>query len=337
MVDLKNGAGLKKRRRTLKKKRIFPLILLLLVLIFAGGNIAKRFVVSLLVEIEPARVSSIEEVLATDFLLIRYEEVVTIPFGGVWKPFFQEGERIAKNTVVGFVEKTTGTSLENTEKVDIVSPQSGVLSFYVDGYESVCNPDDWQQLSMPEFNKLEVSLNKKPAGVIQAGNFIAAGGPLFKVVDNLKPVCLFAEFQKNQISEAQEELLQKKKAIKVRLDRNNGELRYGKIEDVYQSEDVYRILVSLPYCQEHNLIRRTDGEILLDMHNGVVIKKDTLLIGDEGYGVFLVDKGKVSYRKVEVLADVDNDVVIRGVAAGEMLILTPSLVEEGQAIFSLYE
>ena len=64
-----------------------------------------------------------------------------------------EGERVAKDTIIGYLETFEGTSLEKTGPLPIKATVAGLVSYQTDGLESFCNPEIWLQLDL---EKLQV-------------------------------------------------------------------------------------------------------------------------------------------------------------------------------------
>lgn len=334
-----NGSdyGAKRAEHSLRKKRglsraakgITAISLILLVFI-CGSGIMKGIIARFLVNAIPARTSVLEETKAADIIVIREEEVVPAPVSGRLEIACREGERIAKGTIVGYLVTLEGTSLEKEKKVPLVSPRAGILSFQLDGYESVFKLENWTLLDIRKLEQeqgLAVQDNGDARESEESGErMVEAGQNLFRITDNLQPNYLYLEIEA-PLPEAV-----RNGEIEIRLNGPDGQLVRGSVADIYRDRDKYRTLVQVPGLPEIQNTRRAKGYYIVNKYQGVVLNRQVLVMKGDNTGLYILDKGQVAWQQVEVAGTVGERVAVTGLKQNDWIITAPSLVKEGQKI-----
>jgi len=320
----------KKHKQSLPGK-IFIIAVLAVLLLLIGSGVFKSVVTRFLISVVPVETTQLEDTVTADFLIIRQETALSAPFKGFFEEAVHDGERVAKNTVIGHLMKNAGSSLEKTEKVALLSPQAGILSYFVDGYEGVLTPQTWPQLDLAKLPELKKELDKKTTGTEGGGRSVEAGEYYCKIVDNLAPCSLFAEGVQGL-----PEGLAAGSAVNLRLDGLNEQLIDARITDFMKAEEGDRVLFSIPYVTGIEDIRSSAGKIVTGKYGGMVVDRKVLVTKDETAGIYLLSKGHVLWVPIQVTAVIDNKAVLRGLANGDWIIATPGLVKEGQRVFSLH-
>jgi len=335
MIDFKgnnpNTPRIRKRYKQSLPGRIFIVCLLILLLFLFASGVFKSIVTRFIISVVPVETSLLEDTIAAEFLVIRPEIVIPAPFSGHLEEIIHEGERVAKNSLVGYLMINAGSSLEKTEKVPILSPQAGVLSYRIDGYESILTPQVWPQLDSTKLPDLKKQVDKKTAAAETDNQAIESGEFFFKIVDNLAPCNLYVEAVKNL-----PERFTKGASVDIRLAELDNLALNGKIADLEQTETGSKILFSIPYVTGLEKIRNTSGSIVAGKYSGMVIDRKMLVRKEEIAGVYLLQKGRVVWLQVDVTAAIGDKAVLRGLSSGDWVITTPVLVKEGQRVFSLH-
>lgn len=281
-----------------------------------------------LVDVQPLSRAILEDELEVDFLVIREEYSVAAPFQGKLELLAKDGQKIPKGTVVAYLQKAEGTSLETSKKLPLVAAVAGIFSLQLDGLESICNPSVWSQIDVNKLPDLEKGLDKKVPGNANGGELIAAGTPLYKIVDNLVPSYLFMETD-SLITDK----IKKDGSIELRLPEL-AELSFrGHIADLYQVDGKTRILIEIPSVSNIEKFRRIKGKLILAKYEGIVVPQNMLVTQNGITGVYLLRNGRASWQEITIKGTVDKKVAVAGLEPGQWIISFPSLVKEGQRVF----
>ncbi len=317
----------RKNRQNLVYRRILLLIFLVFVA-FIGWKTIHSLICRLFVEVIPVQHKIVEDVLNTDFLVLRDETLITAPASGRLEMNYSEGERVGKNAVVGYIIKTTGTSLQKEEKIPIRVHQTGILSFHVDGFENLCHPETWAQVDVSLFADLEKNLAKKTNNV-ENNSIVNKGDSLFKITDNLSPCYLYSKVTGIYPEEWKEDIL-----LSIKLQEFNNEKITGRIIEFAKNDDAVNMLIKISGSKGIEKYRRLRGEIVVEKNKGTMLEKSVLVLQQGVPGVYLVEKGRSTWKKVSIIEYLGDNVLVDGLQLGQQLILTPSLVKEGQRILA---
>jgi len=282
-----------------------------------------------LVDVQPLNPGVLEDTLDAEYLVIREEHCMAAPFPGRLEVLAKEGEKVPKGAVVAYLYKTEGTSLEGTSKVPLQAPAAGIFSLQVDGLESICNPETWSQIDVQKLAQLEEGLGKKEHGNASDKNLVAAGVPIYKIVDNLSPSYLFLE-----TDHSLSEWLEKGNSVEVRVPELTDKTLKGSVEDLYQEGGKSRLLIRIPVVNNLEKMRRVSGKLILTKYEGIVIPAKMLVTKEGQTGVYLWQNGRARWQEVKVLGEVDKKVAVSGLQQGQWIITTPTLIKEGQRVIT---
>lgn len=283
------------------------------------------------VEVIPVQYDVLEDTLDGEFLILREEKAVTTEIRGNFNPVKTEGERVAKGTVIGYLETLGGTSLEKKSNLPVRAPSAGVLSYHTDGLENICAPEMWTQLDLSKLN-LQMLTSFEQAQPARAGNapgvdglVVEAGQSIFKIVDNLAPCYFYLTG-----TGAYPEKVKKGDKILVRLDNNKEKPYKGTVEDINRETGTYRMLIKITNGEVQAQGRKQTGEMIISTYEGIVLPEGVLLYRENQSGVFLFKKGKACWQEVECIARLGGKVVLSGLKYDDWIIATPDKVREGQ-------
>lgn len=329
MQETNNRPVFNRKPRSPRKNR--PIMLLFIILgclvVLGIGNV--KFLSKILVDVTKAELSVLEEVLPAEFFVMRTEIAVSAPFSGTLEWTCPEGERVAKGTVLGYLTVSRGTSLEKTEKVAVTAPLAGVVSYAVDGYETICNPQNWGQLNMADLAENTKWLEEKTVGDAKNKKAVEAGDLFFKITDNLEPVYFYVETK-----EFFPELFVRGKELKVRIDDIEQPVFTG-MAQLSRTEDKTQMLLKLTGKQGFEGHRKLRGKIILHEYKGIVLSSQMLVTKEGRDGVYILNQGKAEWRTVQILGKDETKVSLAGIKPGEWVVTSPQLVQEGQRVFSL--
>lgn len=331
-----NGKKIERRRYINKKKRNKRVLSILIVLIsftimviLIRGPL-KNMLISFLIEVEPVKYSVLEDVFDTEFIVIREEKVVTTTSTGEFELIRKEGERVSKNAVVGYFINQQGTSLENKVKQAIKAPGAGIVSYNIDGYESFCDPQKWQQLDTKTLAKVFDRVERKDQGKDIDNRIYMAGDSLFKITNNLVPSFLFLETDNEFPTE-----FDKGKKIELRFNKDHKLLVRGSIVDIYIDDGKTKVLFQVPTFTGLEKSRFLKGCIVLKRYNGCVLPIKAIVNKEDKKGVYLLNKNHVIWHEVLISGMVLDKVCVEGLKQGKWVIKNPEYVEEGQKVYMI--
>lgn len=150
-------------------KRFGRVIILFLVILFLF-NYKKIF--SLIALPQTYKIEKTTETIfiRRDGLVLFNEDIVYSPYDGKIKFFYSNGDKVKKNSLVASIETEDG-------EFKFYSSSCGILSLKFDKFDF--NSDS------PENLYLKIDLIKLETKIVQNGDEIKIGEPIFKIIDNL--------------------------------------------------------------------------------------------------------------------------------------------------------
>lgn len=321
----------KSRKRRKRPNNRFLAVFLLIVLAVLLFGYFKEPLSRLFVDVVSARYSFLEEQMAADFLVMREEVTVAAPFGGKLELNCQEGERVAKGKIIGYLIGEEGTSLEKLEKKALISPAAGIVSLQTDGYEVICDPKQWRNMDMDKFAELEVRLDKKALGDAKDRRIIQGGQFIFKIIDNLAPTYLYMETE-----EPLGEPLKTGKVLELKLaglDKSQVKATIVDANSVAKKSRILLRISSIPGLEDY---RRIKGIIILDKYYGTVIPRESMVKKEGIEGIYTLKRGRTQWKEVTIEGMAHGMVAVTGLASDDWVITTPHLLKEGQRVFSFH-
>lgn len=322
-----NADNRKQAGRFKEKTKTALLILVVLFIVFYVRGPFRAFFQQFFVQTDRVEITVLEDMQDAEVLLIRNEQTVTSERRGTFEKSVQEGERVNKDAVVGYLVITTGTSLEKTERLPVSSPYTGIVSYHTDGYESIYNPETWSKLDLNKLVELEKGLATQETGENKTDEAIEPGEAMFKIVDNLAPAYLFTEIELPENHE-----LSVGGKIAVDLAQGATGRVQGTLNQLQQKEGRTRLLAEIASIPQLYEYRKVKGNIVARSIEGASVDKTVLAEKEGQKGVFLLENGLVRWRAVTIADQVGDKYVVEGLQAGEWLITTPAYVQEGQKL-----
>jgi len=292
-----------------------------------GTIFIKALAAGLMAEVVQVKESVLEEYRQAEFLVIRQETVVNAPFAGRVEKTRQDGERVARGAVVGYLTKTAGTSLEKLERIEIKAPQAGMVFYKTDGYEGLFGTAVWPHFDPDRLADLLKRLEGRDSGNANSNGMVEAGRAMLKIVNNLEPMYLFAEFEED-LSTA----IKPNGTVELRLGENGYRIN-GQAVSVSRAGNVSRLLIKVPGLPELQSARKTGGRLILRRIEGVVLDGGAVVVKNGREGVYLVENGIVVWREANLMTTGGKLVAVKGLSPGEWFVTTPHLVKEGQRLF----
>lgn len=121
-------------------------------------------------------------------ILIGSENVITADIAGIFMPAVEEGQRVRKGEVIGGLISSAISAVDQGRP--LLAQSTGLVCFHIDGNEGLMTRDNWEQLDLAQLPQ------KDPGQTVPLGNWVDAGRPLAKILDNLSNPMLGLEFGK---------------------------------------------------------------------------------------------------------------------------------------------
>jgi putative membrane fusion protein len=315
-----NGSSrpLSGKRRQPKKwvKRFLIILSLLLFIIF----LSRLFLISTISKVQVLSSQVASETIPLDVTLIKEEKVVNAPASGRLHLVTPDGKRLEMGAKAAEIIVAGGASGEY--KIDISTSATGILCTHLDGLESILVP---QNITVAELKKLE----KKVVGSSLDGTIVAEWQPVFKIIDNLSPVSIFASIPKAALAAGypdHPEILQAVWenhvfALTPGELINNGDM----LEGFYQIADYPEALV-------HQ--RKVRLMITVRQLKGFLVPDKAVVYRDGEPGIYLAVKKKAQWTPVAIEGELAGKVAVsgEGISEGTRFINNPVLLREGWPI-----
>lgn len=310
---------------------------ILLSTVWWGVSAIKASVLNHLTEVHLLQRGVIENEIEGQAILIRKEELLIAPSNGTLAPVAKEGERVRAGALVAQLAVNTVQEGVEPAKLKVRAPRPGLVSYEVDGLESIVTLNQFEQLG---YDRIYQKLEQEKAQELEKPepNNYASGEPLCKVVDNLSPFYLALRLPKESKS--------------MRLEAGNS-MRIGflgvleekvtmRIQKVEQLKEGYEILLSFtPTGNE--LLKWRNGSVMVTKtrHEGFLVAKSALIKHGKQDGVFIVYKESARFEPVEVVGVSEEKVIIVGAKAegkvsrigiNARVVVNPQFVREGQKV-----
>lgn len=177
----------------------------------------------------------------------------------------------------------TGTMTEN-----YISQGNGVISYYIDGYESEFTPENMTLLNMEKVQRLNIAVQDL------ARETALANEPLYKIVDHKKWYAVFWV--------APENIVKYVRGKKATLNLPLGQVD-GTVYDIIDDSGQWLVILEFNrYYEEFARIRKVDAEVVTSDYSGLIIKNGSLTSKDGQPGVFVKDKsGAYVFKPVKII------------------------------------
>ncbi len=220
-------------------------------------------------------------------------------------------KKLDKKKVISGDKSFTGKNLDTlkgeqeelTKRINaavsgICSPISGIISYNVDGYESVFNPKNMSMIELEKMKKLDIKLTDL------RGNKTIKNQPLFKIVDdNLWYMVaglddkMFDHYKEGQ---------------KVTFKFNDEQIG-GKVCKIIENKNENMIIFELDeYAPYFYKLRKKNLDVIVVNYEGLKIYKDSIVKRNGKEGVYVLDVNrKACFKPIKVIGCDDEYAVIK--------------------------
>lgn len=199
--------------------------------------------------------------------------------------YIQAADNSARAEIIEQNRTVNGTGImpEN-----YISQSNGVVSYYIDGFESEFTPENMTLLSREKVQGLNIGVHNL-ARETTLGN-----EPLYKLVDNKKWYAVFWV--------APENIVKYEKGKKASINLPLGQVD-GTIFDIIDDSGQWLVILEFnKYYEEFAQVRKVDAEVVTSDYSGLIIKNESITVQDGQPGVYVKDKsGQYVFKPVKII------------------------------------
>lgn len=199
------------------------------------------------------------------------------------------------------------SSLENIYKNnidDIFAQRGGVVSYQLDGYEQILNPENIKDFKLKDIKEIIDSINKK----YDEKNEETSEG--IKIIDNYEwYICSIVQ---PEVFEG----IKPGKKVKLRFNDFEGVQVNGEIYKVSEAVDDGMLIVTKinEYLDGFYKKRIANVDIIKDYNEGFLVPSDSIVEKDKIKGVYVLKSGRIKFVPVVVLSSVEGKYLVRNIS-----------------------
>ncbi|MDD2189571.1 MAG: HlyD family efflux transporter periplasmic adaptor subunit [Eubacteriales bacterium] len=169
-----------------------------------------------------------------------------------------------------------------------ISDANGVVSYYIDGYESEFTPENMELLSREKIKNMSFDVQSL------ARDTTLTKEPLYKVVDNKKWYAVFWV--------APEHIVKYEKGKLAKINLPLGQVD-GRIYNIIDDKGEWLVILEFNrYYEEFAQIREIEAEVVTSDYMGLTIRNENITSKDGQPGVFVKAKsGEYVFKPIEII------------------------------------
>jgi putative membrane fusion protein len=204
------------------------------------------------------------------------------------KDYILATDQAAKEEI--FRNNISINAMGNTPE-DYISDFKGVVSYYIDGYESEFTPEN-----MALLNKKKVQNMSFDEVQNLARKNTLAKEPLYKIVDNKSWYVVFWV--------AQEDIVKYEKGKTVAINLPLGQVE-GKVYDIIDDNTEWLVILEFNrYYEEFAQIRKIEAEVVTSDYTGLMIRNESITSKNGQPGVYVKAKsGEYVFKPVKIITN----------------------------------
>ncbi|RJX29044.1 MAG: hypothetical protein C4554_01610 [Dethiobacter sp.] len=237
---------------------------------------------------------------------------------------FTEYFQRIKNWFLGEKNEDYSYFFVTNEEVHVEAPLPGLVSFRVDGFEKFGPDTHFPYLTPQEFEEKGPDEQN-----LDSGEKVFRLMPLLKLINN------YYWYFSTVLTPELGQLVAEKPRVKIYFSFApdvpvwGEQVEAGKRDDG-QLEITWYIDRELPGLFNQ---RWCSAEIVYKNLQGILVPKSALMEIDGKKGVYVLEKGFIHFREITVLAERENDFLVKNLELYERLITKPATVKEGQRFY----
>lgn len=248
----------------------------------------------------------IREEFETKGLFVRRESVVIAPISGKLDLKVEAGARVQASTLIAQVKN-------NRKEYSLYSRNSGLISYYSDGLESTLRPENIEQLTYKQFQKLGYKTHR-----IHNGINVNNGRPLFKIVDN------FLLYLVVPISQDKSQLFKPGMKVEFELPQKTEDSYTAWVDKIINSRQKNLLVLDVKrFIPRFMKLRKAEVNLIKSSYNGIVVPVTALVNKKEKTGVMVIKDQQTSFKEVKIVGKNRNQAVIKGIDVGVKILKNP--------------
>lgn len=195
-------------------------------------------------------------------------------------------------------EKNLLESKINNSILEINSPQSGIISYHIDGFEEILTPYNLANIKDEFIKNMEPNPNKLKY------DKVIYNQPVFKITDNTVWYIVIATDSEDGNTF--------KMGKKISIDISDSRIT-GKVIDKINDESKSFVIIKInQYANNFNNLRKVNLNIVTEQYEGLKIHRDTIVEKDGQLGVFLLNVNrKAFFKPIKVLGYNDEFAIVQ--------------------------
>lgn len=238
-----------------------------------------------------------------DLYLVRDEIVYLAPREGELNYYLEQDEMVRKGATIlelhprGAISDEESSYNEIRKKIgpkaqikgDFQAEFSGILSYYIDGYENIFNPQTMEDI---KFENISSPL-AEPLNLVR--EYALVEEPIYKIIKN-DSWYLIGWISQDNIGKYQIE-----KEIEISLPK--GKVR-AKIRDIIPEGDKWKLIIYVNrYYEDFSRARKVGASLLIGTYKGIIIPNNSIAVVEGKPGVYVINKrGQKVFTLIKILS-----------------------------------
>lgn len=171
---------------------------------------------------------------------------------------------------------------------EYVSQSKGIVSYYIDGYESEFTPENMSLLTKKKVESLKFDIQNVKR------NTTTEGEPVYKIIDNNEWYTIFWV--------KPEDIVKYQKGKTAYLNLPLGQVK-GTIKDIVDDQGEWMVIMSFNrYYKEFAQIRKADAQVVTADYKGLTIPNESITTKNKQPGVYVKDvNNEYVFKPVQII------------------------------------
>ena len=298
-----------KEKQNKKEKNIYyvAIISLVIIVFLFTGYFIWGIMISKFMDVRVLEYIKVRRDIKTDGLLIKRETVIRTPERGKVKYLVADGTRLRVGVPVASIQTTDLNTVYGQANSVLYAPQSGTFCLHLDGYEQVLSPENLDVMQIPKLEGIDNKAVNAAQKKFKDVDIIESGQPVYKLVDNLKPLLVKLELADDQLPER---VLGVDRWLKLQW---QGFSFFGRSVDYKKQGAVCDILISVDeYPHELAHYRKIPLSIVTQELAGLLVDRKSIVLKDGQPGIYSLNKVAIRWVPVKIEGQSENKVVVSG-------------------------
>jgi len=220
-------------------------------------------------------------------------------------------------------EKSSLSLFPENDETIVFNSQAGLISLKIDGWERYGPNSTFPYLTEEEFNR-------KPSQdqYMCNGQKVSRSAPLLRIINN------YTWYFSAVLPASAEEIIAGQAQVVLYFSFSPNCPVMGERVEMEKDGEVIKVTWAINQFMENFYNQRwCRAEIVYERLEGNMIPKSTLLEKDGKKGVYIIEKGYISFREVQILGEKDGYYLVENLDTSENVVLSPDKLREGQRFF----